>query len=133
MVIQENARVIRYRDLSSQKEYLKLTMANAVNRFGDSIDMIAFSLMVYQLTGSASWVAVIFGINALPSILFQPFAGAIVERLHKKTIMILADIGRGVIVGVTAVLLMLDLLQPWILLVLTFINSTLESLRIPAG
>ncbi len=58
MVIQENAREIRYRDLSSQKEYLKLMMANAVNRFGDSIDMIAFSLMVYQLTGSASWVAV---------------------------------------------------------------------------
>lgn len=133
MVLHENVRAIRYRDLLSQKEYLKLMIANGVNRFGDSIDMIAFSLMVYQLTGSASWVAIIFGINALPSILFQPFAGAIVERLHKKTVMIIADIGRGVIVGVTAVLLMLDLLQPWILLVLTFLNSTLESLRIPAG
>ncbi|MEK3782048.1 MFS transporter [Paenibacillus sp. FSL R5-0810] len=135
MVLQEQrrAKAHRYRDLLTQREYMKLMAANAVNRYGDSIDMIAFSLMVYQLTGSASWVAVIFGVNALPSILFQPFAGAIVEGMNKRYVMAAADIGRGLAVAATAILFMLGLLQPWLLLLLTFMNSTLESLRIPAG
>ncbi|MGZ9583521.1 MFS transporter [Paenibacillus marinisediminis] len=122
-----------YKDLLTQRQYLKMIGANVVNRFGDSIDMIAFSLMVYQITGSASWVALVFGINALPTILFQPFAGAIVEGLNKKYTMVICDIGRGVVVGLTALLLLAGILSPWILLLLTFINSTLESFRIPAG
>lgn len=126
-------RSISYKDLLSQKQYLKLIAANVVNRFGDSIDMIAFSLMVYNLTGSATWVALIFGCNALPTILFQPFAGAIVEGMNKKHTMVLCDFGRGIVVGITAILLILGLLNPWILLALTFMNSTFEALRIPAG
>jgi MFS family permease len=122
-----------YKELLSQKQYLKLVAANVVNRFGDSIDMIAFSLMVYKLTGSATWVALIFGLNALPSILLQPFAGAIVESLNKKYTMVVCDIGRGIIVGITAILLILDHLNPWLLLALTFMNSSFESFRIPAG
>jgi len=33
-----------YRPLKTQKQYLKLIAANVINRFGDSIDAIAFSL-----------------------------------------------------------------------------------------
>ena len=32
-----------YRVLRTQREYLKLVAANMINRFGDSIDVIAFS------------------------------------------------------------------------------------------
>lgn len=124
---------VRYRDIATQKQYVKLMAANVVNRFGDSIDMIAFSLMVYSLTGSAAWVALVFGFNALPTILLQPFAGAIVEGLNKKYTMVICDLGRGVVVCVTALLLILDLLSPWSLLVLTFLNSSFEAFRIPAG
>lgn len=124
---------VRYRDIATQKQYVKLMAANVVNRFGDSIDMIAFSLMVYSLTGSAAWVALVFGFNALPTILLQPFAGAIVEGLNKKYTMVICDLGRGVVVCVTALLLILDLLSPWSLLLLTFLNSSFEAFRIPAG
>ncbi|GGH26942.1 MFS transporter [Paenibacillus segetis] len=133
MIEQRMERSITYKDLLTQRQYLKLIAANVINRFGDSVDTIAFSLMVYTLTGSATWVALIFGCNALPTILFQPFAGAIVEGLNKKYTMVISDIGRGFVVGITAILLISGLLNPWILLALTFMNSTLESLRIPAG
>ncbi|WP_229106715.1 MFS transporter [Paenibacillus sp. 1001270B_150601_E10] len=124
---------IRYRDIAIQTQYVKLMAANVINRFGDSLDMIAFSLMVYSITGSAAWVALVFGFNALPTILLQPFAGAIVEGLNKKYTMVICDLGRGLVVSVTALLLILDLLSPWSLLLLTFLNSSFEALRIPAG
>ena len=95
---------IGYRDVFGQKEYLKLLIANLISRFGDSIDAIAFTWIVYQVTGSASWSAIIFAMNRLPSIFVQPFAGAWVERRNKKRIMVGADLIRGVIVVMLAVL-----------------------------
>ena len=44
-----------YRQIFKQREFMKMTGANFINRFGDSIDMIAFTWLVFELTGSASW------------------------------------------------------------------------------
>lgn len=122
-----------YKDLKGEKEYWKLFIANIISRFGDSIDAIAYSWMAYELTGSASWLAIIIGVNAIPTILFQPFTGALVERINQKRLIVLTDFGRGLIVFITALLLMSNHLTAWLLLVFTFINSTLEAFRLPAG
>ncbi len=116
-----------------ERQYLKYTAASVISRFGDSVDSIAYGWMVYELTGSSAWLSIIFAVNALPTILFQPFAGVWVERMDKKKVMVLCDLGRGVIIAVTGMLYLLGALQPWYLLALTFMSSTLESFRIPAG
>ena len=36
----ENASKIGYRDVLTQKEYMKLLVANAVNRLGDAVDSL---------------------------------------------------------------------------------------------
>ena len=81
-------RQIGYKDVFSQKEYLKLIMASLISRFGDSVDSLAFTWLVYQVTGSAAWSAIVFAVNQLPEILIQPFAGAMVEGMNKKRLMI---------------------------------------------
>lgn len=43
-----------YRQIFKQREFMKMTGANFINRFGDSIDMIAFTWLIFELTGSAS-------------------------------------------------------------------------------
>ena len=83
-----------YRQIFKQREFMKMTGANFINRFGDSIDMIAFTWLIFELTGSASWSAIMLGVNMIPNVLVQPFAGAIVERMEKKNIMIACDILR---------------------------------------
>lgn len=49
--------------------------------------------MVCELTGSKSCLATIYGVNSIPTILFQTFEGALVEFFDKKAIVILCDIG----------------------------------------
>lgn len=122
-----------YKNLFHEKQYMKLLVADVISRFGDSIDSLAFSWMVYEITGSPSWLAVIFGVNFIPSIIFQPFAGALVETLNKKKTMIICDLARGVIVSLTALLLFLGHLTPWLILIFTFINSSFEAFRLPTG
>ncbi|WP_425447386.1 MFS transporter [Dethiothermospora halolimnae] len=123
---------IGFKNLIAHKNYLKLLIANAISRFGDSIDSIAFAWMIYILTGSNVLMGSILAINALPNILFSPFAGTLVDKYSKKKIIIITHIGRGIIVLITALLYFLGMLKPWHLFILTFINSTFETLNIPA-
>ena len=123
----------KYKTINSQKEYLKIILANLINRFGDSIDAIAFTWLAYQLTHDASWSALMVGVNILPTILLQPLAGGFVERIRKQKIMVLCDIGRGVAVSFIVVLYLFNILSPEMLLIITFLVSTLEALRVPAG
>lgn len=125
--------VTSYRPLKTQKEYLKLIAANVINRFGDSIDGIAIAWLMYQITHSASMMALILGLNYVPTILLQPFTGAMVEHLLKKRVMVLFDIGRGLVVAATAALYVLGHLTPVILTGMMLLISTLEAFRSPAG
>ena len=124
---------IGYRNIIEQKQYLKLIIANLINRFGDSVDLIAFSWLVYSVTGNAAWSAVIYGINKLPSIFLQPFAGALVETRNKKLLMIITDLTRGFTIILVIVFMLFDALNAWILVSVTIINSTIETLRLPSG
>ena len=72
------------------------------NRFGDSVDAVAFGWLIYALTGSGEWLAVILGVNYLPTVLLQPFTGAWVNYLNKKWVMVLCDFGRGLLVMLIA-------------------------------
>ncbi len=122
-----------YRAILRHKQYTKLIAANVINRFGDSIDAIAFTWLVYELSGSAAWSAVIFGVNMLPTVVLGPFAGALAEHMDKKWTMVISDITRGLLVALTAALYVFNVLTPVLMLVITLLHSTVEAFRIPCG
>lgn len=124
---------ITYQDVFRQKEYMKLFIANIISRFGDSIDSIAFSWLVYEITGQASWSAVIFALNAIPSIVLQPFTGAIVEGWDKKKVMVIADAIRGMVILGLSILYTYHLVTPWLLVLFTLMISSVEAFRMPAA
>ncbi len=123
----------KYSALRGEREYFKLLAANAVNRFGDSVDSIALSLLMYEVTGSASMMALLLAVNYLPTIILQPIAGAVVDRMDKKAVMVWMDFARGAVVALIALLVYLDALSTAMLFVCVALISTLETLRIPAG
>lgn len=124
---------IGYKDVLKQRDFMKMLAASMINRFGDSIDAIAYEWMVYLLTGSATWTALIFGINKIPTIFLQPVAGAAIERMNKKRIMVITDLIRGLVVSYIAFAYFSNFLQPWMLIVTTLIISSAEAFRIPCG
>lgn len=121
------------RRILKNKNFMKLYMANTISRFGDSIDMIAYGYMVYQLTGSKLLLATLYMFNVIPNIIFSSFAGAVVDFYSKKKIMLIGNLLRGGIVLLTAFLFQQKLLETWHLFVLTFLNSTVESIVSPCN
>ena len=71
---------ISYKEVLKESEYRKLLISTIINRFGDALDAVGFTWLVYQITHSGTWSAIIFALNILPNVIIQPFTGALVER-----------------------------------------------------
>ncbi|WP_163195093.1 MFS transporter [Clostridium thermarum] len=119
------------RQLMAYKDYRLLLIANYISRFGDSVDSIAYSIMVYYLTGSKLLMGTLFAVNSIPNIVFSPFAGVIADRFDKKKLIIIGYVGRGAIVCIISALYFFNLLEPWHLFMFTVMTSTLETLTSP--
>lgn len=127
------ANTITYRELLKNREYVKLLFTNLIDRFGDSVDAIAFTWLTYQLTKSAAWSALIYGLNVLPNIVAQPFFGALVEKMDKKKVIIVTHLIRGVVISAFAVLYLTGKVNPYLLAAFTLLITTIESLNLPAS
>ena len=118
--------------LLCHRAYLIALISNTFSRFGDSIDHIAFSWMVYQLTGSHLLMGSVFAVSGLPSLLFGFAAGVLVDRLPKKTVVVFGHLARALGVGLLLALYALGALESWMIFVLAFLNSTAEVFAYPA-
>lgn len=113
--------------------FRKLFLANVINRFGDSVDSIAFTWLTYTMTKSASLSAIVFAANILPTVIVQPLAAPVVDKMKKKGIMVAADILRGLCLGVFLFLLWQEQVAPWMFIAFTFLTNLIEAFRVPAG
>ena len=129
----EQNREISYRQILRIPDYRKLILSNVVNRFGDSIDSIAFTWIVYQITHSAAWSAIVFGVNFLPNVVVQPFAGAIVEKMDKKKVLIITNLLRSIVITAFVALYISGHIGPVVMVVITLIITTIESFDRPAA
>ncbi|MGM9973371.1 MAG: MFS transporter [Clostridiaceae bacterium] len=118
--------------LFQYKSYRKLLIANSISRFGDSIDAIAFSWLVYMFTGSEMLLGITFAVNSLPNLLLGAFTGLLADRLDKKKLIIYSYLGRGLSVALISMLYYTNTLSLWHIFALTAFNSTLEILMHPA-
>lgn len=64
---------------------------------------MALVILVFNLTGSALGVAGTVIFEALPILLLAPLAGLIVDRLPRRSLMVLVDVGRGGLAALVAV------------------------------
>jgi len=84
------------KDLLRHPSFSKLMAAMAVSSTGDWVGFVAVASLVARLGGNAASYAVagVMAARMLPSVLFGPFAGVLVDRLNRKHLMISADIAR---------------------------------------
>src|SRR5688500_17497263 len=68
-----------------------------VSMLGTGMTRFALLIWAYQQTGSATTLALLGFFAWLPMILISPIAGVWVDRLDRRRILILADMGSGVL------------------------------------
>jgi dTMP kinase len=124
-------RAATLKDLLTHPAFSRLLAAMTVSSLGDWVGFIAVTSLVTRLSGTTAAAGLAVGAvmtaRMLPAILFGPFAGALVDRVDRKQIMILADVGRAVMYAAMAFLGEL-----WAIFLLSFAIECLSLLWTPA-
>ena len=112
------------RGLSS--DFWKFWAGQSISNLGNSVTFIAVPLLIYKLTGSALDLGLASASQFVPYVLFGLVIGAWVDRVDRKRLMILADIGRAVVIGAIPLLALFDQLNVWWIYALGFVNATIS-------
>lgn len=101
--------------LKKQQQYFIWTVMNRnlfllwqgqfVSQFGSQAYSIAMMFYLMQTTGSATLMGTIMTLSVIPAILMTPIAGVFADSLSRRTIIIVTDILRGLVVLSIAALL----------------------------
>ena len=114
------------RSLLRHADFLKLWTAETISQFGTQVSLLAIPLVAVTLLEATPFeVAMLGTIEFLPFILFSLPAGAWVDRLRRRPILIAGDIGRALLLASIPVAYALDVLTIWQLYVVGFVAGTL--------
>lgn len=95
--------------LGRHSDFNRLWFGQTVSNFGDKISLLALpTLAVVVLDGGALEVGVLGALRFLPFLLLAPFAGLVADRVSRRTVMIVADLGRFLALGTIPLAFALD-------------------------
>jgi MFS family permease len=115
--------------LIRNRDFLKLWSAETMSVFGSQISALAIPLVAALILHVEPFAFALLGtIEFLPFILFTLPAGAWVDRLRRRPILIVGDLGRAIALSTIPVAYALGVLTVWQLYVVGFVTGTLTVL-----
>ena len=76
------------------RPFRRLAGALAASQAGDWLYNVALLTVVYQRTGSASWIALTTVARVAPIVVLGPLGGVVADRFDRRRVMILSDVAR---------------------------------------
>lgn len=114
--------------MKSKKSFWMYVGGRFVSLIGSGIQAIALPLYILDLTGSGTLMGIFSILTLLPALITAPFSGIIGDRKNRRNVMIVMDIGRGIIICFLGILAMMGNLNILILFGLQVFISIMDSL-----
>lgn len=111
--------------LRRNRDFLLLWSGQVVSTIGTRITSLAYPLLVLALTRSPAKAGIVGFAQTLPFLLVYLPAGALVDRLNRKTVMLVSDGGRALALASIAVALAVDRLSLAQIALVAFIEGCL--------
>ena len=109
-------------DLWRHGDFLRLWSAQTISQFGSQVSQLALPLVaILVLDASAFEVALLSTVEFLPFLLFALPAGVWVDRLRRKPILVLGDLGRAAALASVPAAYAFDELTIWQLYAVGFL------------
>ncbi len=88
--------------LLRERRYRIVLAANFISLMGSGLSHAGIIWYVLQETHSESAVALLVGLITVPSLLFLPFTGLLIDRVDRRHLSIILDVSRGLLVALVA-------------------------------
>ncbi|MEM7734380.1 MAG: MFS transporter [Deinococcota bacterium] len=117
---------------TGMKTFVIIWLGQVVSLVGTAMGQFALTIWVWQETGQATSLALMGFFTFAPMVILSPLAGALVDRLDRKLVMMLSDLGAGVASIGIVLLLSTDALALWHLYALAVWTSAFAAFQFPA-
>ena len=99
----------------------------------DQAFLVSLTWLVLRITDSGAALGVVLAVAAIPGIVLMPLGGVLSDRLPPASVMSSVSVGRAVLMGVLAFLVLTDATRIWHVYVLAGGLSALDALYYPAS
>jgi hypothetical protein len=96
-----------------------------ISQVGTSFTFFALPLLVFELTHSATNLAITTASEFVPYLLFGLILGALADRINRKRMMLLTDVARAAVIVVLPALALEGALHVYLIYCVAFVVSTL--------
>ena len=96
-----------------QRDFSLLWAGMTVSLIGDGVFLVALAWQVYEISNVPTAMSVVGIAMSVPHVTLLLFAGVISDRMDRRVVMVAADVVRGAVIGVIAVLALTRALELW--------------------
>jgi len=95
------------------RKFMLIWVGQVFSLLGTNISAFGVTVWAYQKTGSATALALITFFLVTPMLIVSPLAGALVDRLNRKLMMMISDLASGLVSVVLLALYLTGRLEIW--------------------
>jgi hypothetical protein len=115
-----------------ERDYRLVFIGETISVLGDQFHFVALAWLALQLTGSGLALGTVLMTAAIPRAVFVLVGGAFSDRFSPRTLMLVSNVLRGVVVAVVAGLVLTGRAELWHLYVLAAIFGIVDAFFYPA-
>jgi MFS family permease len=116
----------------SVPNYRRFVIGQSVSLVGSWTETVAQALLVLQLTHSGLWLGLATAARYLPVLLFTPYAGLIVDRADKRTVLLITQASLATVSLVLGAVILLGAIELWMVFAIALVFGSLTALDNPA-
>lgn len=113
--------------LFKNRQFMFFMLARVVLDIGKKLSWVSLTWFVYQVTGSALSVGTVISVATFSPLLSTIFVGGLLDQYNRRSIMMLDNVLRGLILFLIPLMYWMDRLTLSIIIVVVFINGLLSS------
>ena len=103
-----------------------------VSLFGTWMQNTAQGFLIYEITKSPAYLGYVGFASGLPSWLFMMYGGVVADRISRRTLMIITQTAMMLLAFILAALTFLEMVQPWHIILLSFLLGVTNAFDTPA-
>jgi DHA3 family macrolide efflux protein-like MFS transporter len=112
-----------WKRLLKNRDVVWLVIGQGISQIGDGLSKLALLWFVYDLTGSALEMTMVGILQTIPPLAFGPFVGVLLDRVAKRSAMIVIDTVRAGLLALIPTIYWMGLLTLPLLYVLVFVTA----------
>lgn len=114
------------------KNFKNILIAFFLSEFGRAIYFVSITWILYQITNDPLYTGLLVGLGFLPGLILNLVFGVIVDRKDRRLLSILATLISTSTMAILLILLIIDVVEPWIIIAVHMILQVAGSLFRPA-